>query len=60
MEYGKKFSMEWKTFSMEWIWKGRNFAEWNMEKLSSIPFHSMPCRMHLFNNLHGTSNFLFY
>ena len=37
------FSMEWKIFSVEWIWNGKNFAEWNMEKSSSIPFHSMPC-----------------
>ena len=43
----KKFSTEWnmerKIFSMEWIWNGRNSAVWNMEKSSSIPFHSMPC-----------------
>ena len=46
MEYGKKidmeWNMEWKIFSMEWIWNGRNFAVWNTEKSSSIPFHSMP------------------
>ena len=34
--------MEWKIFSIEWIWNGKNFAVWNMEKSSSIPFHSMP------------------
>ena len=30
----KKFSMEWKIFSMEWIWNGKKFAVSNMEKLS--------------------------
>ena len=25
------------------VWNGRNFAIWNIEKSSSIPFHSMPC-----------------
>ena len=36
----KIFSMEWKIFSMEW----KIFCRlWNIEKTSSIPFHSMPC-----------------
>ena len=43
MEYGKKFGMEWKIFSTEWMWNGRNFAVWNMEKPCFIPFLSMPC-----------------
>ena len=25
------------------VWNGRNFAVWNMEKSSSIPFHSIAC-----------------
>ena len=25
------------------VWNRRNFAVWNIEKSSSIPFHSMPC-----------------
>ena len=28
------------------VWNGRNFAVWNMEKSSAIPFHSMPCFKH--------------
>ena len=35
--------MEWKIFSMEWKWNGRKFPVWNMEKSSSILFHTMPC-----------------
>ena len=44
-------SMEWnmeEIFSMEWngrflVWNGRKLLVWNMEKSSSIPFHTMPC-----------------
>ena len=41
----ENFSMEWnmeKNFSMEWKWNGKKLPVWNMEKLSSIPFHTMP------------------
>ena len=31
-----------KNLVWDGIWNGRNFAGWNMEKSSSIPFHSMP------------------
>ena len=36
----ENFSMEWKIFGMEW--NGRKLPVWNMEKSSSIPFHTMP------------------
>ena len=39
----ENFSMEWKIFGMEWKWNGRKLSVWNMEKSSSIPFHTMPC-----------------
>ena len=35
------WNTEWKIFSMEWQSNGRNLPVWNMEKLSSISFHSM-------------------
>ena len=38
-------SMEWKMEEiLVWngIWNGRKLPVWNMEKSSSIPFHSMP------------------
>ena len=38
----ENFNMEWKIFSMELKWNGRKLSGWNMEKLSSIPFHTMP------------------
>ena len=34
--------MKWKIFSMEWKWNGGKLPVWNMEKSSSIPFHTMP------------------
>ena len=40
----ENFSMEWKIFGMEWKWNGRKFPVWNMEKSSSISFHTMPCQ----------------
>ena len=48
MEYGMEdfwyeMEMEWKIFGMEWKWNGRKLPVWNMEKSSSIPFHTMPC-----------------
>ena len=39
----ENFSMEWKIFGMEWKWNGRKLPVWNMEKSSSIPFHTMLC-----------------
>ena len=39
--------MEWKIFGTEWKWNGRKLTVWNMEKLSSIPFHTMPCPFEL-------------
>ena len=38
----ENFSMEWKIFGIEWKWNGRKLPVWNMEKLSSTPFHIMP------------------
>ena len=42
--FSMEWNMEWKIFGMEWKWNGRNLPIWNMEKSSSIPFHTMPCR----------------
>ena len=39
----ENFSMEWKIFGMEWKRSGRKLPVWNMEKSSSLPFHTMPC-----------------
>ena len=46
MEWNMKenFRMQWKVFDMEWKWNGRKLPEWNMEKSSSIPIHTIPCR----------------
>ena len=41
--FGMEWNMEWKIFGMEWKWNGRKLPVWNMEKSSSIPFHTMPC-----------------
>ena len=41
-KFSMEWNMEWKIFSVERIWNGKNSAVWNMEKSSSIPFHSMP------------------
>ena len=38
-----EWNMEWKIFSMEWKWNGKKLPVRNMEKSSSIPFHTMPC-----------------
>ena len=43
--FGKEWNMEWKIFGMEWKWNGRKLPVWNMEKSSSIPFHTMPWRL---------------
>ena len=40
--FSVEWNMEWKIFGMEWKWDGK-LPVWNMEKLSSIPFHTMPC-----------------
>ena len=37
-----EWNVEWKILSMEWKWNGRKLPVWDMEKLSSIPFHTMP------------------
>ena len=37
-----EWNMEWKIFGMEWKWNRRKLPVWNMEKLSFIPFHTMP------------------
>ena len=42
--FSMKWNMEWKIFGMEWKWNGRKLPVWNMEKSSSILFHTMPCR----------------
>ena len=39
----ESFSMEWKSFSMKRKWNGRKLPALNMEKLFSLPFHTMPC-----------------
>ena len=36
----EKFSMEWNIFRLEWKWNGRKLPVLNMEKSSSIPFHT--------------------
>ena len=41
--FSMEWNMEWKIFGMEWKWNGRKLPVWNMEKLSLIPFHTMPC-----------------
>ena len=38
-------NMEWKIFSMEWKWNGRKLSDWNKEKSSYIPLHTMPYRL---------------
>ena len=50
----ENFSMEWnmeENFGMEWngrflVWNGRKLPVWNMEKSSSISFHTMPWLSH--------------
>ena len=37
----ENFIMEWKNFSMEWKWNVRKLLAWNMEKSSSIPYHTL-------------------
>ena len=39
--FSMEWNMEWKIFGMEWKWNGRKLPVWNMEKSSSIPFHTM-------------------
>ena len=36
----EKFSLEWNIFRLEWKWNERKLPVWNMEKSSSIPFHT--------------------
>ena len=42
--FSMEWNMEWKILDMEWKWNGRKLPVWNMEKSSSIPFHTMPCQ----------------
>ena len=50
--FSMEWNMEWKIFGREWKWTGRKLPAWNMEKSSSIPFHTMPCLQRtLFRNL---------
>ena len=40
----ENFSMEWnmeENVSTEWKWYIRKLPVWNMEKLSSIPYHAL-------------------
>ena len=39
--FSVEWDMKWKIFSLEWKWNGRKFPVWNVEKSSSIPFHTM-------------------
>ena len=40
--FSMEWNTEWKILGMEWKWNGRKLPVWNMEKSSSIPFHTMP------------------
>ena len=40
--FSMEWNMEWKILGMEWKWNGRKLPVLNMEKSSSIPFHTMP------------------
>ena len=40
--FSMEWNMAWKIFGMKWKWNGRKLPVWNMEKSSSIPFHTMP------------------
>ena len=42
-KFSMEWNMEWKSFSMEWKWNGRKLSVWNVQKSSSVPFHTMPC-----------------
>ena len=39
--FSMKWNMEWKIFIMELKWNERKLPVWNMEKSSSIPFHTV-------------------
>ena len=41
--FSMEWNMEWKILSLESKWNGRKLRVWNMEKASSISFHTMPC-----------------
>ena len=41
--FSMEWNMEWKIFGMEWKWNEKKLPVWNMEKSSSILFHSIPC-----------------
>ena len=36
--FSMEWNMEWKIFSTKWKWNGKKLLEWNIEKLSSIPY----------------------
>ena len=38
---GMEWNMEWKIFSMEWKWNGKQLPVRNVK--NRLPFHSMPC-----------------
>ena len=49
--FSMEWNTEWKIFSIEWKWNEKKLSVWNMEKSSSIPFHTMPCRQHKSNKI---------
>ena len=49
--FSMEWNMEWKTFSMDWKWNGRQLPVWNMEKSSSIPCNAIPCQQHKPNKI---------
>ena len=56
----ENFGMERKIFSMQWKLNGRKLPIWNIEKSSSIPFHTMPCRHHKSNKMAYKGTCLFF
>ena len=40
--FSMEWNMEWKIFSREWKWNRKKLPAWNMEKSSSILFHTLP------------------
>ena len=51
--FSVEWNMEWKICSLKWKWNERKLPVRNMEKSSSIPFHTMLCRQHKPNNRGG-------
>ena len=52
-----EWNMEWKILGMKWKWNGRKLPVWNMEKLPSFPFHTMPCPRFGKNTKHEIKDF---